>query len=129
LIPNNSHSCITYQAISYKAHTWDSPYRTPSCACVFLRYNDLQVFPFQFSSQAFTGLDTSLGAMMGQMLRFKENTNNKCTTLYYKVFTITMGTYISFSQDSNDYNTVSVYDPVHHHHTSTAPTSRHQILT
>jgi len=107
-MPNNSHSCITRQAISYKAYTWDSPYSSPSCACVFLRYNGLQVFAFQFSSQAFTGLDTSLCAMVGQMLRFKENTNNKCSTLYYKVFTTTMGTYTSFYQDSNDYNTVSV---------------------
>jgi len=107
-MPNNLHSCITCQAISYKAYTWDSPYSSPSCACVFLRYNGLQVFPFQFSSQAFTGLDTSLGAMVGQMLRFNENTNNKCTTLYYNVFTIRMGTHTSFSQVSNDYTIVSV---------------------
>jgi len=104
-MPNNSHSFITYQAISY---TWDSPFRSSSCASVFLRYNGLQVFPFQFSSQAFTGLDTSLGAMVQQRLTFKENTNNICITLYYKVFTITVGTYTSFFQDSNDYNIVSV---------------------
>lgn len=127
-MPNNLHSCITCQAFSYKAYTSDSPYRSPYCACVFLRYNGLQVFPFKFSSQAFTGLDTSLDAMVGQMLRFKENTN-KCTTLHYKVFTITIETYTSLSQDSNDYNTVSVYDPFHRHtYTSTAPTSRHQTI-
>jgi hypothetical protein len=60
----------------------------------------------------------------------KELMNEKHTTLYYKFVKITMGTsYTSFSQDSNEYNTVSVQDPFHHHtYTSTAPTSRHQTI-
>jgi hypothetical protein len=63
---------------------------------------------FPISSQTFTNLDTNLGAMVGQMLTFIGNTNNRCTTLYCKDFTVTMETYTSCSQESNDYNTVFV---------------------